>query len=61
MARRTVEGSSTGSKLLAWLAVAALIYWAGRDPHGAAVVANYIGKGIAGFVHSAAQHANKQQ
>lgn len=60
MSRRTLErraGSGFGRKLLFWLVVAGLIYWAGRDPSGAAAVLHSIGQGIAHFAHDHAAPA----
>lgn len=60
MARRTVEAKgSTGSKLLGLLVIAGLIYWAGRDPAGAAIVIRHVGEGIANFVHGVTRHTGK--
>lgn len=53
------ESSGFGRKLFGLLVIAGLIYWAGRDPAGAAMVTRHIGEGIASFVHGVAQHANK--
>lgn len=52
MARRTAvaRGSAKG-KLLTFLAVALLIYWAGRDPAGAAAFARHIGDAIGTAAH----------
>jgi hypothetical protein len=58
MARRTeVRGSSAGVKLLAALAAAAFIFWAGHDPAGAATLLRHLGEGIAAAIHGAAEHA----
>jgi hypothetical protein len=52
MARRTAEarGNATG-KILMFLAVAGFIYWAGRDPSGAAALAHHVGGLLAAAAH----------
>jgi hypothetical protein len=42
-----------GRKVLTWLAVGGLIYWAGRDPVQAAAVAHVIGQAFAHMAHHA--------
>ena len=57
MARRTeVRGSSAGSKLLAVLAAAAFVFWAGHDPAGAATLLRHLGEGIAAVIHGTVEH-----
>jgi hypothetical protein len=41
-----------GRKVLTWLAVAGLVYWAGRDPAGAAAVFHGVAHGFAHLAHS---------
>ena len=57
MARRKEDrGSSAMAKLVAVLAAAAFIFWAGHDPAGAAALLRHIGEGIAAALHGAAKH-----
>jgi hypothetical protein len=44
------DGGGCG-RLLFWLAVAGLVYWAGRDPSGAVAVLHAIGQGLAHLGH----------
>ena len=58
MARRIEDrGSSAGTKLLTVAAAAAFIFWAGRDPAGAATLLRHIGEGIAAAIHGITEHA----
>jgi hypothetical protein len=52
MARQT-DTSNAGSKALVVLAIALLIFWAGRDPAGALALIHRLAEGIA----NAASHA----
>jgi hypothetical protein len=56
MARRTVEarGTATG-KIVTFLAVAGFIYWAGRDPAGAAAFVHHVGEWISAAAHGISQ------
>jgi hypothetical protein len=58
MARRYEDrGSSAGVKLLAVVAAAAFIFWAGHDPAGAATLLRHIGEGIAAAIHGVTEHS----
>jgi hypothetical protein len=63
MARRqtTTTPSHAGSKLLAFLILAALIFWAGHDPAGAATLIRHIAEGIASAVHAASHARSTKQ
>lgn len=58
MSRRqaTQIPSRTGTKFLFLLAAAALIFWAGRDPAGAAALARHLGQALA-HAHAPARTA----
>jgi hypothetical protein len=47
------DSGGFGRKVLTWLAVAGLIYWAGRDPAWAAAVFHGIGQAFANMAHHA--------
>jgi hypothetical protein len=56
MARRTVEHrGSLGGKILTWLVIAVVIYWAYREPASAAAVARDLGEWIIHTVQGIAQ------
>lgn len=53
MARRTARDRGTvGRKLLALLAIGGLIYWAGRDPAGAAHAARHVAEAVTAFARA---------
>lgn len=54
--RQTETESHTGAKFLFLLAVAALIFWAGRDPAGALAVLHAFGNALSDIAQ-AANHA----
>ena len=59
MARRTVEHRGTlKGTLLTWLVIAAVIYWAYREPASAAAVARALGEWIIHVVQGIAHRTN---
>jgi hypothetical protein len=63
MARRQITSSPShaGSKTLAVLAAAALIFWAGHDPAGAAALIRHLGEAIANIAHAASHARSTKQ